>query len=135
VWKWYVRYRLSFAEVAEWLAERGVQVDPATIYHWVQRFTPLYQDVARRFRRPVGRIWSVDETVLHVAGRLQYAYRAIDEYGQVVDNGRVSTYLFYDPPLSGFPLSLSRNAAGQPTLVLGTGPTQYTFVRKRGQRS
>jgi CubicO group peptidase (beta-lactamase class C family) len=54
---------------------------------------------------------------------------------QLGPNGRVSTYLFYDPPLSGFPLSLSRNAAGQPTLVLGTGPTQYTFVRKRGQRS
>lgn len=63
----------------------GVTVDPATIYHWVQLFTPLYQEVARTFRRSVGRIWSVDETVLHVAGRLQYAYRAIDEYGQVVD--------------------------------------------------
>jgi IS6 family transposase len=83
--KWYLRYRLSFADTAEWLAERGVQVDPATIHHWVQRFTPLYQEVARTFRRPVGRIWAVDETVLHVAGRLHYAYRAIDEYGQVVD--------------------------------------------------
>jgi putative transposase len=51
----------------------------------VQRFTPLYREVARPFRRPAGRIWSVDETILHVAGRLQYAYRAIDEYGQAVD--------------------------------------------------
>jgi transposase-like protein len=36
--RWYVRYRLSFAEVSEWLAERGVLVDQSTIDRWVQRF-------------------------------------------------------------------------------------------------
>ncbi len=45
--KWYWRYRLSYAAVAEWLAERGVQVDPATIYHGAQRCTPLDEEVAR----------------------------------------------------------------------------------------
>lgn len=83
--KWYLRYRLSYADVAEWLVERGVCVDPSTVYDWVQRFTPLYQDAARRYRYPVGRTWAVDETYIRVAGQWQYAYRAIDEYGQVVD--------------------------------------------------
>lgn len=45
---------------------------------------PLYQEVARAYRQPVGCMWSVDETVIYVAGRLQYADRAINEYGQVV---------------------------------------------------
>lgn len=83
--KWYLRYRLSYADTAELLVERGIAVDPSTIYDWVQRFTPLYQDAARRYRYPVGRTWAVDETYIRVAGQWQYAYRATDEYGQVVD--------------------------------------------------
>ena len=39
--RWYVRYRLSYAEVSEWLAERGILVDQSTIYRWVQRYLPL----------------------------------------------------------------------------------------------
>lgn len=81
----YLRYRLSYADTAELLAERGICVDPSTIYAWVQRFTPLYHDAARAYRYPVGCTWSVDETYVRVAVRWQYAYRAIDEYGQVVD--------------------------------------------------
>ena len=62
--RWYLRYRLSYADVAEGLADRGSCVDPSTIFEWVQCFTPLYQDVARRYRYPVGRVWSVDETYM-----------------------------------------------------------------------
>src|SRR5438876_9358036 len=39
--RWYVRYRLSYAELSEWLAERGVLVDQSTIYRGVQRFLPI----------------------------------------------------------------------------------------------
>src|SRR4030088_1342383 len=52
--RWYVRYRLSYAEVSEWLAERGVLVDQSPIYRWVQRFRPLFGEVARRYRQLVG---------------------------------------------------------------------------------
>ncbi len=45
--RWYVRYRLSYIEVSEWLAERGILVDQSTIYRWVQRFLPLFGEVAR----------------------------------------------------------------------------------------
>lgn len=84
VW-YYLRHRLSLADVAEWLAERGVTVHRSTIGARVQRFTPLYRAAARPQRRPVGRTWSVDETHIKVAGQARYAYRAIDEHGQVVD--------------------------------------------------
>ncbi len=52
--RWYVRYRLSYADVVEWLAERGLIVDRSTVYRWVQRFLPLFGEVARAHRRPVG---------------------------------------------------------------------------------
>ncbi len=40
----YVRYRLSYADVAEWLAERGVMVDRSTVYRWVRRFLGLFAE-------------------------------------------------------------------------------------------
>ena len=66
--RWYLRYRLSYADVAELLAERGVRVDPSTIYAWVHEFAPLYEEAARFFRRGVGERWNVDETYVKVAG-------------------------------------------------------------------
>ena len=81
----YLRYRLSDADVCEWLAERGVQVDRSTVYDWVQLFAPLYQEAARPHRHRVGRRWAVDETYVKVAGVWQYVYRAIDDLGQVID--------------------------------------------------
>ncbi len=83
--RWYLRYRLSYADVAEWLAERGISVDPSTIYDWVHAFTPRFIEAARRYRHPIGRKWRVDETLLKIGGRQRYLFRAIDEDGQIVD--------------------------------------------------
>ena len=44
--RWYVRYRLSYADVVEWFAERGLTVDRNTVYRWVQRILPLLQAAA-----------------------------------------------------------------------------------------
>jgi transposase-like protein len=83
--RWYARFRLSYADVAEMLAERGFLVDRTAIYRWVQRFLPLFGVAARRYRRHVGTKWRVDETYCDLRGRHAYIYRAIDEAGQVVD--------------------------------------------------
>src|SRR5262245_48756824 len=83
--RWYLRFRFSYADVAELLAERGVGVDASTVYDWVREFTPLYEEAARPCRRGVGTAWSVDETYAAVAGKPVYVYRAIDGQGQVVD--------------------------------------------------
>ncbi len=48
--RWYVRYRLSYADVVEWFAERGLVVDRSTVYRWAQRFLPLFQAAARHHR-------------------------------------------------------------------------------------
>jgi transposase, IS6 family len=83
--RWYLRFRLSYADVVAWLAERGITVDPSTVFDGVQKFAPLYQDAAKAHRHRVGPRWSVDETYVKVAGRWGYVYRALDEYGQVVE--------------------------------------------------
>ncbi len=83
--RWYVRYRLSYADVVEWFAERGLVVDRSTIYRWVQRFLPLFGEAARAHRRPVGKKWRVDETYVRLNGSWTYVYRALDQDGQVVD--------------------------------------------------
>jgi transposase-like protein len=83
--RWYLRSGLSFRDVEELLAERGVEVDHVTIYRWVQRFTPLLADASRPCRHLVGNRWFVDETYVKVAGRWRYVYRAVDQFGQVID--------------------------------------------------
>jgi transposase-like protein len=83
--RWYLRFGLSYRDVEELLTERGVEVDHVTVYRWVLRFTPLLADAARPCRHRVGTRWCVDETYVKVAGQWRYVYRAIDQFGQVVD--------------------------------------------------
>ncbi|MBL7488048.1 IS6 family transposase [Frankia sp. AgB1.9] len=83
--RWYLRYSLSYRDVEELLAERGIVVDHVSAYRWVQRFTPLLIDAARPCRDIPGSRWFTDETYVKVAGRWTYLYRAIDQFGQVID--------------------------------------------------
>jgi IS6 family transposase len=83
--RWYLRYGLSYRDLEEILAERGVEVDHVTLFRWVQRFTPILTDAARPCRQRVGGHWFVDETYVKVSGSWRYVYRAVDQYGQVID--------------------------------------------------
>jgi transposase-like protein len=83
--RWYLRYGRSYRDVEELPAERGIEVDHVTIYRWVQRFTPLLADAARFARHSPGDRWFVDETYVKVNGVWRYVFRAVDQYGQVID--------------------------------------------------
>jgi transposase, IS6 family len=83
--RWYLRFSLSYRDVEELLTERGVEADHVTVYRWVLRFTPLLTEAARPCRHAVGDRWFVDETYVKVAGHWRYVYRAIDQFGQVID--------------------------------------------------
>jgi transposase-like protein len=83
---WYLRYGLSYRDVEELLAERGIEVDHVTIYRWVQTFTSEFIDAARPARRATGDRWFVDETYVKVAGRWTSIARSIS-------TGRSSTSL------------------------------------------
>jgi IS6 family transposase len=83
--RWYLRYGLSYRDLEELLTERGIEVDHVTLFRWVQRFTPILADAARPCRHRVGGHWFVDETYVKVSGTWRYVYRAVDQYGQVID--------------------------------------------------
>jgi IS6 family transposase len=83
--RWYLRYSLSYRDLKEMMAERGLAVDHSTVWRWVQRYAPmLNQRLSRELRRR-NRSWRVDETYIRVAGRWTYLYRAVDSEGNTID--------------------------------------------------
>ena len=84
VWM-YLRFTLSFRDVEELLAERGITVSHESIRRWVLTFGPA---IARRLRtnrpRPHGR-WHLDEMVVRIGGKQMYLWRAVDAEGEVLD--------------------------------------------------
>jgi putative transposase len=78
----YVRYTMSYRDLKEILAERGVQVDHATLYRWVAKYSPQIAANARRRKAPTDRSWRMDETYIKVKGEWFYLYRAVDKLGK-----------------------------------------------------
>ena len=74
--RWYFRFGLSYRDLEELLAERGIQVDHVTLFRWIQRFTPILADAAGPRRHAVTGRWFVDETYVKVSGSWHYVYRA-----------------------------------------------------------
>ena len=79
----YHRFSLSFRDVEDLLAERGINVTYETIRQWCRTFGLEY---ARRLRRRrQGDTWYLDELFVRIQGRTQYLWRAVDEDGDVID--------------------------------------------------
>src|SRR3954453_4285643 len=77
--RWYLRFGLSYRDLEELLAERGIEVYHVTLYRWGQRLFPVVVGAAGPCRHCTGERWFVDETYVKVAGRWRYVYRAVDE--------------------------------------------------------
>lgn len=83
--RWYIAYTLSYRDIEEMLAERGVFVDHSTINRWVLNFAPkLEAEFYKRKRRAGGRL-RMDETYILVKGQWMYLYRAVDKSGKTID--------------------------------------------------
>ncbi|HYQ92499.1 MAG TPA: IS6 family transposase, partial [Candidatus Competibacteraceae bacterium] len=84
--RWYLAYPLSYRNLEEMMAARGVEVDHLNSYRWVQKFTPLLEATFRKGKkRPVGNRWRMDETHIKIKGQWRYLYRAVDKAGQTLD--------------------------------------------------
>lgn len=81
----YLRYAVSYRDLEEILAERGVKVDHATLNRWVVKFAPLIAARAQAKKRRTAPSWRMDETYIKVKGRWTYLYRAVDRDGQTLD--------------------------------------------------
>jgi transposase-like protein len=83
--RWYITYKLSYRDLVEMMAERGVDLSHTTILRWVQRYVPEFEKRWNRYARPVGTSWRVDETYIRVRGRWTYLFHAVDRQGLTVD--------------------------------------------------
>ena len=83
--RWYAAYPLSFRQIEEMMAERGVFVDHSTLHRWSIKILPVLAAAFRRRKRPVGISWRMDETYIKVAGQWKYLYRAVDKDGDTID--------------------------------------------------
>ena len=83
--RWYLRYPLSYRNIEEMMAERGLAIDHSTIARWVLHYGPMLNKRIRAEVRRPNRSWRVDETYIRVAGKWTYLYRAIDSAGNTID--------------------------------------------------
>jgi transposase-like protein len=66
--RWYLRFKLSYRDLAEMTAERGLSIVHTTIMRWVHQYVPEFERRWNRFARPVGRSWRVEETYVKIRG-------------------------------------------------------------------
>ena len=83
--RWYLRFKLSFRDLVEMMAERGIELAHTTIMRWIQRYVPEFEKRWNQFSCKAGRSWRVDETYVKIKGRWTYLYRAVDSDGKTVD--------------------------------------------------
>jgi transposase-like protein len=83
--RWYLRYSLSYRDLEEMMAERGQNVDHATIARGTLRYAPVLNQQVRRKLRRQNRSWIADETYVRVAGKWTYLYRGLDSEGNTID--------------------------------------------------
>src|SRR5476651_736205 len=81
----YVRFTLSFRDVEDLLAERGILVSYETVRRWVNHFGPKIAANLRNRRPKPHTIWHLDEVYLKIDGRMVYLWRAVDAEGEVLD--------------------------------------------------
>src|ERR1700687_2760463 len=83
--RWYLRFKLSYRDLVEMMAERDLPLAHTTIMRWVHHYATEFERRWNRFARPAGPSWRVDETYVKIRGMWAYLYRAVDREGKAVD--------------------------------------------------
>lgn len=83
--RWYLRYPLSYRDLAEMMTERGFNLAHTTIYRWVMAYAPEINKRCRQHLKTTTDSWKVDETYIKIQGKWKYLYRAIDKEGNTID--------------------------------------------------
>ena len=81
----YHRFCMSFRDVEDLLAERGIIVSYETIRHWCRKFGSAYVRKLKRRQGRLGDVWHLDEVFVRINGQQQYLWRAVDQDGDVID--------------------------------------------------
>lgn len=79
------RFSLSYRDLEEMASIRGATIDHATLHRWVIKFVSLIDMRVRKYKKPLGNSWRMDETYIKVNGSWVYLYRAVDSLGNTVE--------------------------------------------------
>ena len=86
--RWYITFKLSFRDLVQMMAERGITLSHTTILRWVQQYVPEFEKRWSRYARPVGDSWRVDETYLKIKRQWVYLYRAVEARNESESGGK-----------------------------------------------
>src|SRR5580692_6650350 len=126
----YVRFTLSYRDVEDLLAERGIDVSYETVRRWVLKFGPWFaRGVRRRRPRPTSRR-HLDEVAVMIAGRQFWLWRAVDDEGEVLDL-LVQRRRDRDATVKLVPKQLKKQGFGPEVLVT----TRFALTARQGPRS
>jgi len=84
--RWYLAYSLSYRDIEELMAERGVEIDHSTVNRWVIKYSSaLEAQFTNHYKRKIGSSWRMDETYVKVKGQCCYLYRAVEKNGDTME--------------------------------------------------
>ena len=127
--RWYLRFKLSYRDLVEMMAERGLPMAHTTIMRWVHHYVPEFERRWYRFARPVGHSWRVDETYVKIRGEWVYPYRAADREGSTVDF-RLSTRRDVAAAKAFFRKAIKRQGSTPRTITLDGYAASHRAVRE-----
>src|SRR5665213_1986251 len=120
----YFRFTLSFRDIEEMLAERGIDVSYETIRCWTIKFGPQIARNLKRKRRPPSPRWHLDEMFCSIGGKQMYLWRAVDDEGEVLD--LVVQPRRNKPAATKLLKRLLRNQPIDPEIITTDGLTSYS---------
>ena len=83
--RWYCKYGISYRDLAPMMEERGVEVDPSTLFRQAQRYAPELEQRGRAYQGYGSTSCRVDETYIKMGGQWKYLFRAVDKHGVLID--------------------------------------------------
>ncbi len=86
--RWYLRYSLSYRDLAEMMQERGLEVVHTTIYRWILHYAPEWEKRVKYFLKTPNGSWRTDETYIKIRGKWHYLYNVITMRGLYLSNNR-----------------------------------------------
>src|ERR1700694_3454722 len=141
----YHRFCLSFRDVEDLLAERGIVVSYETIRIWCRKFGPDYARKLKRRQGRLGDIWHLDEVFIRINGKQQYLWRAVDQDGDVIDilvqprrDQRAAERFFRRLPgtrTTSYHYRQTKELLGRPAIDSVRRGSQHGTVRQQSRRS